>query len=155
MKHFSGFINTNNIIFSDPRVVRTYLLWTRTEFDWEVRDAEKDPLTFIRENGDHVRMFSVSGGVTDFASTPPMVWCVPGFSPVRFVYPATVHDNIYKTHKVRISHDKGLTWVAQAVDQRWTDDLLEEMIEHDVKRGSWFEQEVYRCGVRLGGSKFW
>jgi len=151
----AGFIHPDNIEFSVPREERCYLLWTKSVFDWHKCSLTKDPVAFVRENGIVIRMFSEEKGTTDFSSTPPFIWCVPGFNPTRFALPATFHDDGYKFHKVRQSVDGGLSWIITHVNQKFMDDLLEEMIRNDSDPGNVFEQWVYRAGVWLGGSANW
>ncbi|MFA6063948.1 MAG: hypothetical protein WC736_15275 [Gallionella sp.] len=151
----AGFQNTENIEFSNPTPVRCWVFWTKTVFDWHRRNKHVDPITFRRENGDLIRMFNEDHGKTDFASTPPVSWCVPGFSPQRFVFQATFHDDFYKEHKARLSTDDGKTWMVIHIIRRWADDFLEEAIRNDPEPATEAEQWFYRQGVRIGGADSW
>jgi hypothetical protein len=148
-----GWIDSKVIDFYDPQVVRRWLVFPVTTMAYRTPDPAR-PLTFRRESGELVRMLRTEGR-TNFASTPPPAWGIPGFSPIRFLLPATVHDGIYENHYVVTSADCGATWDTVEVERAWADDLLTEMIEHDVDPGSVILQRMYHRGVALFGYWRW
>jgi hypothetical protein len=148
-----GWIDSKAIEFDDPVVIRQWLIFPVTTMAFRMVDPYK-PLTFRRECGQLIRMVRNTGR-TNFASTPPPMWGIPGFSPIRFLLPATVHDGIYSDHYIQISDDCGMTWQTVEVTRDWTDDLLAEMIEFDVNPGSAIIQRIYHRGVALFGRWCW
>ena len=150
-----GFINLENIELSLPKEVRCWLIFTKSVYHYTM----KEPLpAFVRSYGVQVRLCSKNGvreDDSDFASTPPPMWSVPGFDPARFVMPAIVHDGLYKDHACELSIDNGQTWVRTTVERSWCDDLLAEMIEYAPNPGNMWERFCYRLGVGLGGGFCW
>lgn len=145
-----GWIDPKAVEFSDPRVVRRWLVFPVTTWAY---DMPGEPLTFLRPCGDFVRMEDRTGR-TDFASTPPWMWSLPGMSQMRFALPAFSHDGFYRRHAALISAD-GVTFKRYAVARAWADTMLREMIEHDVDAGSRLLAGTYYAGVRLGGWAAW
>jgi hypothetical protein len=148
-----GWIDSTVIQFSDPQVIWRWLVFPVTTMAFSTPDPTK-PLTFRRESGELVRMVRRAGR-TDFATTPPPMWGIPGFNPMRFLLPATNHDMIYNTHYVEISADCGVTWDTVEVTREWADDLLAEMIEYDVDPGSVIMRRAYHRGVAAFGWLKW
>jgi len=145
-----GWINPEAIEYNNDRTIRRWLIFSVTVFDYNMPGM---PLTFIREDGKYIRILDTHG-TTDFASTPPLMWSLPGFAPQRFPKPATFHDDIYRRHAVLISSD-GQQYRRHFVSRSWADDLLQEMIAHDTTPGNWLEAHAYHDGVRLGGWAAW
>lgn len=141
----AGFKNIESITYDDPRSVRCWLIYTKLLFDFHV----KQPIfCFIRKDGNIIAMPDMDG-TTDFASTPPPLWGIPMFSPWRFKYSATIHDQGYLHHWLYING------VRVNVSRDFMDQLLEEMIEHEPDKGNKVEAWIYLKGVQLGGRFAW
>ena len=147
----AGFVNPNSCKFWPDHKERRWLLWT-IEIWGFLQDCP--PMLFQRESGVLVK-FPDSTGFTDFASTPPLVWSIPGFDPVDFCRPAWGHDQCYKNHWLWVSTDNGLTWSVLIIDRAYADDFLAEMILNDVDPGGEAEAETYKANVRMWGWTCW
>ena len=141
VSNFEKFINTD--CYKATRIGTAYWMWL-----WPIAQYEVTAFGFGWEAPDGDILRSVPKFRSDEVSTPPFIWCIPGYSPNRFEFSGLMHDSECGYGGVFRKKPQEKEFHFVRTTRSIADDHLRIWV--GAEGGNAFERETYHGGVRLG-----